>query len=85
MDKDMFKGKYKEISGEIKKKWGELTEDELQRTKGNMESLTGLLQQKFGVAKEKASQELSEIFNRHKEDVSNKVNSKIDSAKAKLS
>lgn len=85
MNKDMFKGKYKEISGEIKKKWGELTEDELQRTKGNMESLTGLLQQKFGLAKEKASQELSEIFNRHKEGASDKVNTKIDSAKAKLS
>jgi uncharacterized protein YjbJ (UPF0337 family) len=85
MNSDMFKGKYKEISGDIKKKWGELTEDELQRTKGNMESLTGLLQQKFGIAKEKASQELSEIFNRHKEEASDKVNSKIDSAKAKLS
>ena len=85
MNSDIFKGKYKEVSGEIKKKWGELTDDELQRTKGNLESLTGLIQTKFGIAKEKASEELSSIFERYKEKSSDNVNAKIDNAKERLS
>lgn len=84
LNSDIFKGKYKEISGELKKKWGELTDDELQRTKGNTESLIGLIQNKFGMAKEKASKELSEIFDRYSEKASDKVNAKIDGAKEKL-
>lgn len=66
LNSDIFQGKFKELTGEIKKKWGELTDDELQRTKGNLESLTGLIQQKYGIAKEKASEEISGLFERYK-------------------
>lgn len=37
MNKDIIEGKLKEFSGEIRKKWGQLTDDEIQKTKGNAE------------------------------------------------
>ncbi|WP_374027581.1 CsbD family protein [Bdellovibrio bacteriovorus] len=92
MNKDIFQGKIKEISGELRKKWGALTDDDIQKTKGNMEALSGLVQQKIGLSKEEASKQVSEFmtdidkkFTSTGESASDKVNSKIDAIKNKLS
>ncbi len=44
MNQSQMAGKWKEIKGEIRKAWGELTDDEVEQTKGNMESISGLIQ-----------------------------------------
>lgn len=92
MNQDVFNGKIKEISGELKKKWGQLTEDEIGKTKGNLESLAGLVQQKYGVAKEQAAKDVTEFmqrFEKKDDDVtrqaSDRVNEKIDNMKDRLS
>ena len=73
---DELSGKWTEIKGEINKKWGELTDSELEKTKGNAESLVGLVQQKLGVKKEEAHTHLSELAGRWRgamKDASTKV------------
>lgn len=92
MNKDIFEGKLKEISGEIKKKWGEITDDEIARTKGNAQALSGLVQQKMGLSKDEASRQvdsfmtsMEEKYGRSKSSFSNKVNQKIEKAKDRLS
>jgi uncharacterized protein YjbJ (UPF0337 family) len=62
MDVDVLKGKWKEIKGGVKEKWGKLTDDDLTRVEGNKEKLLGLLQQKYGYAKDKAEQEYKETM-----------------------
>jgi uncharacterized protein YjbJ (UPF0337 family) len=62
MDVDVLKGKWKEIKGGVKEKWGKLTDDDLTRVEGNKEELLGLLQQKYGYAKDKAEQEYKETM-----------------------
>lgn len=64
MNQSQMAGKWKEIKGEIRKAWGELTDDQLEQTKGNMESISGLIQQKFGLTKEQASQKLSSVYSK---------------------
>jgi uncharacterized protein YjbJ (UPF0337 family) len=90
-DSEELKGKWTEVKGEILKKWGELTENDLDKTKGNLAALVGLFQQKLGVKKEEAHQRLTEFAQRWlkkgentKENVSDKVNAKIDNAKDDL-
>lgn len=89
MNLDVFQGKFKEISGEIKKKWGNLTDDEIMKTKGNMEALTGLVQQKLGLSKEQASQQVQDTMKnieaKYGKTFSAKVNEKIDEIKSKFS
>ncbi|KYG67575.1 CsbD family protein [Bdellovibrio bacteriovorus] len=88
MNKDIFQGKIKEISGEIRKKWGELTDDEIQRTKGNSEALSGLVQQKMGLSKEEASKQVNDLMSSMEEryrEGADKVNQGIDKMKNKLS
>jgi uncharacterized protein YjbJ (UPF0337 family) len=79
-NQDQVEGKWKEIKGDIRKKWGQLTENDVEATRGNLHSLVGVLQQKFGVAKEEATKHLNEITERY----SGKVNTKIDQAKAQV-
>jgi uncharacterized protein YjbJ (UPF0337 family) len=58
MNRDQFAGQWKILKGHIKTKWGKLTDDEITQVNGKFEQLAGLLQKKYGLAKEKASQEI---------------------------
>jgi len=89
MNRDIFEGKFKEISGEIKKKWGQLTDDEIRRTEGNAEALAGIVQQKMGRDKEEAERDVSDILETLErkyapQRVSDKLNAKVDTAKSKI-
>ena len=66
MIEDILKGKWKEIKGEVKEKWGMLTDDDLTAVEGNKDKLLGLLQQKYGYAKDKAEKEYQEFIDRYK-------------------
>ena len=66
MNEDILKGKWKEIKGEAKVKWGKLTDDDLAQVEGNTEKLLGLLQLKYGYAKDKAGQEYKDFIGRYK-------------------
>lgn len=65
MNIDILKGHWKEIRGEIKKKWGNLTDDEVAETEGHEDKMVGLLQRKYGYARDKAQQEYDEFMSRH--------------------
>ena len=59
MNENIFKGKWKEIKGEIVKSWGKLTEDELEQTKGDLTKISGLVQQKYGETQESVRERLN--------------------------
>lgn len=58
MNWDQIAGSWKEMKGRAKEKWGELTNDDLDRIEGQHDQMVGLLQRKYGYAKEKAVQEI---------------------------
>jgi uncharacterized protein YjbJ (UPF0337 family) len=70
MNKDIFEGKWKEMKGQIKEWWGQITDDELEKAAGNAEQIVGLLQQKYGYTHERAEEE----FNRRIKEVKDAVN-----------
>ncbi len=59
---DVIEGKWKEFRGKIKERWGKITDSDLDRLRGNREQLAGLLQQKYGYAKEKAEKEIDQFL-----------------------
>ena len=67
MKKDILKGKWKEMKGAIKEKWGKLTDDELTEMEGKEEKLLGLLQKKYGYTEDKAKKENNDFIDRYKE------------------
>lgn len=64
INENTIKGKWLEIKGDIQKAWGNLTDDELEKTKGDMKSIQGLIQQKYGQAQGNYESKLSDIFKR---------------------
>jgi uncharacterized protein YjbJ (UPF0337 family) len=52
MNQNQIMGKWKEFKGGIRNLWGEITDDELEMTKGNVTQISGIVQQKYGETKE---------------------------------
>ena len=73
INENVISGKWNEIKGEIQKSWGKLTGDEVESTKGNVSAIAGLLEQKYGIAKEEASHKLSELYKKFGHSASNKT------------
>jgi uncharacterized protein YjbJ (UPF0337 family) len=57
MNKDVLQGKWREMKGKVKEQWGKLTDDDLDKIEGKSEQLLGLLQQRYGYARDKAEEE----------------------------
>ena len=53
MNKDILKGKWNQLKGSIKEKWGQLTDDELDQINGDYDQLVGTIQERYGKEKEK--------------------------------
>ena len=58
MDWDRIEGNWKQFAGKVKEKWGQLTDDDLTQINGNREQLEGILQKRYGYAKDKARAEI---------------------------
>jgi uncharacterized protein YjbJ (UPF0337 family) len=59
MNKDTIEGKWHEVKGQVKTKWGKLTDDDLTQINGKREELAGRLQKHYGYAKDKAEEEIA--------------------------
>ncbi len=64
VNENTIKGKWLEMKGDIQKAWGKLTDDELEKTKGDMKAIGGLIQQRYGETQNSYSKKLSDIFKR---------------------
>ena len=58
MNWDQISGNWLELKGKVKAKWGKLTDDDLTTIGGKKDQLAGILQQRYGFAKEQAETEL---------------------------
>jgi uncharacterized protein YjbJ (UPF0337 family) len=48
MNEDQVKGKFEQLKGEIKRRWGQLTDDDIAEAKGDMQKLMGKIREKSG-------------------------------------
>ena len=62
MNKDILKGKWNQLKGSIKEKWGQLTDDELDQINGDYDQLVGTIQERYGKEKEEAEREVDEYL-----------------------
>ena len=58
MNDDVFKGQWKQLKGEIKMRWNQLTDDDIDVIDGAKDKLIGRLQERYGWEKEKAHREI---------------------------
>jgi uncharacterized protein YjbJ (UPF0337 family) len=60
MNWDSVEGNWKQFTGKVREKWGNLTDDDLTKINGKREQLEGKLQERYGYAKDKAQKEVDD-------------------------
>lgn len=59
MNWDQVKGNWKQLKGGIQERWGKLTNDDLDVINGRREKLIGLIQERYGIAKDQAEVQIN--------------------------
>ncbi|MGC9968058.1 MAG: CsbD family protein [Syntrophobacteraceae bacterium] len=58
MNWDQIAGNWKQVKGAVRKKWGKLTDDDVDVIAGKRDILLGKIQERHGIAREEAEKEL---------------------------
>ncbi len=58
MNWDTIQGNWKQLTGRAKQQWGKLPDDALTRVAGHRDQLAGKIQERYGIAKDEAEEQL---------------------------
>lgn len=61
MNEQTFQGNWNEIKGQLRSKWGALTDDDLMSFNGNLEQFIGAIQRRTGEARESIEHFLEQV------------------------
>jgi uncharacterized protein YjbJ (UPF0337 family) len=59
-----LQGDWKQVSGRVHKQWAKLTDDDLAEIEGRTEQLVGKIQERYGVARERAESQVQDFLDR---------------------
>ena len=62
MNKQIVEGKWDQLKGRVKEKWGELTDDDLTAIRGRREILEGKIKERYGYDKKRIKEEVDDFF-----------------------
>jgi len=58
MNWEQIEGKWRQYAGQMKERWGRLTDDDLQQIAGKKDQLVGKIQERYGIAKEEVESQI---------------------------
>jgi uncharacterized protein YjbJ (UPF0337 family) len=58
MNTDVLKGKWNQLKGKVRRQWGDLTDDDVDKIQGDSEILLGRIQERYGRSREEAEKEV---------------------------
>lgn len=65
MNWDQIEGKWKQFRGDVRSKWGKLTDDDLENINGKRDKLIGRLQERYGMRREQAEEDVNRWIESH--------------------
>lgn len=87
METDVLEGKWAQLRGEIKEKWGKLTNADLEQIQGQREQLEGALRERYGYSRERAQEEVNDFLqtvDSQLNDARGKVQERVRTAQERL-
>jgi len=63
MNKDILKGKWSQLKGDVRSWWGKLTDDDVTHIEGDGEKMIGKLRERYGHTREEAEKDLDDFLN----------------------
>lgn len=64
---DRIAGKWKQLRGDVRTRWGELTDDEIDMVAGQRDKFVGKIQERYGIARDEAERQVNEWSDRFNE------------------
>jgi uncharacterized protein YjbJ (UPF0337 family) len=64
MNRDTLEGKWNQLKGQVRKQYGQLTDDDVARIQGDWEKFVGKLQERYGYPRAKAEAEAESFLER---------------------
>lgn len=75
MDWTQVEANWKQVKGRVKERWGELTDDDLTAIAGRRDRLEGVIQERYGYAKERARKEVDAWYRSMESDLAEQIES----------
>lgn len=69
MNNDTIKGQFDQFVGAAKSQWGKLTDDDILTMKGDAQKLKGAVQERYGITKEEAEEQVAKWESTRSRDV----------------
>lgn len=60
MNWDTIEGKWRQMKGQVRSKWGKLTDDDVELIGGKKDTLVGRIQERYGVERDQAEREVDD-------------------------
>ena len=60
MNTDQLQGKWKQVKGSVKERWGNLTDDDVDVINGQRDQLIGRVQERYGITKAEAQAQVDD-------------------------
>ncbi|MCB8985907.1 MAG: CsbD family protein [Ardenticatenaceae bacterium] len=67
MDQDVLGGKWQQLQGALRERWGELTDDDLMQIAGKRDRFLGILQERYGYSRQEAERRLNDFLQTYSE------------------
>lgn len=64
MNSGTLKGQWRQVVGRAQQTWSRLTDDELRGVEGDVQQLSGLIQERYGVARDQAEAQIKKFAGR---------------------
>jgi uncharacterized protein YjbJ (UPF0337 family) len=61
MNWDRIQGNWKQFSGKVREKWGQLTDDDVTKIAGRRDQLVGKVRESYGIAKDDAEKQVRDF------------------------
>ena len=75
MDWTRVEGNWKQMRGSVKERWGKLTDDDLTVIAGRRDQLEGMIQERYGYARERARREIEDWYRSMESNLSEQIES----------
>lgn len=63
MNWDQIEGQWKDLKGSVREKWAKFTDDDVELIAGKKDRFVGKLQERYGLAKDRAELEVDDYIN----------------------
>jgi uncharacterized protein YjbJ (UPF0337 family) len=61
MNRDQLEGRWEQLKGKVHERWGQLTNDDIEKVKGQARQLAGAIQERYGISKDEAERQIEEF------------------------